>query len=236
MNKNISILLLLASLTLGQSVFAQGNPIQARAQQRMRESQEFLNRGDYNMAANRIAEASSMMRGTPDGTGQGPVDVLKKGINDFEVHMRAQKANKPVYNRILIAQEPMLNSLVMYDPQNPRWYFQRAMVFITRAGGPSASGTAGDRHYFVQAIGDLDKTLSCPGNAEFVGPANQLKASCQKELSHRREVGAEIRRRGARQFARIYGMPGGNSGDSGPSLCTVCGHSHRSGECTYRRD
>ncbi|MBX9572060.1 MAG: hypothetical protein K2X77_24420 [Candidatus Obscuribacterales bacterium] len=226
------------SLLLTSTAYAQTEPGRSRVAQRWQESQQFLSRGDYSMAANRMSEASSLLRSAPNAMpGQTPVSLLRKGLDDFAVLMKAQQNNKAQYNKILIAQEPIINALCMYEPQNPRWFFQRAMVFVTRAGGSSASGTAGDRHYIVQAIRDLDKTLSCPSNAEYVVPAQKLKAMCQTELDRRKALGTEIQRRGARQFAKIYGMPGGSSqNDFGPTLCTICGQSHRSGECTYRRD
>lgn len=233
------VVVCLAVLLLPASVFAQGNPIAQRIEQRLQESQKFFDQGDYLMGANRLSEAASMLRGSQGAMSGNPVGMLAGGLNTLTKKGEQAKGDRALSRKILLAEEPLLNSLCMYEPQNPQWFYQRAIVHMVQSGGPSVSGTAGDRQALKFAIKDFDTALTCPNNSAIVASANQMKTACERELTKRQAMGAEIQRRGARQFARVYGMKGDDSKTNyGSSLCTVCGHFHGSGagECNYRRD
>ncbi len=131
----------------------------------------------------------------------------------------------------------LARQLTSMEPQEAKWRLLLAKTYIYQAGGPSRSGTAGDRFSLTQAIRELDLASACPNSAQYSSQIKTIRATTDAELQRRVSKGIEIRRRGARQFAEIYGRPGGDSSSgSGPSWCTVCGKCHSSGGCTYRRD
>lgn len=112
-----------------------------------------------------------------------------------------------------------LSQLMSMEPQNPKWKYMRALTWKFQAGGPSRSGTAGDRQTLKQALTDLDAAAACPGSGEYAAKINALRGPINAELSKRIAKGKEIQRRGARQFAEIYNRP-----DVANSTCPNCGH------------
>lgn len=135
------------------------------------------------------------------------------------------------------ALQNLLRQLTSIEPREAKWKVLKATTYINQAGGPSRSGTAGDRFSLQQAIRELDMAAACPNADQYRSQINSVKASTEAELSRRVERGKEIQRRGAQQFAEIYNMKGGNSSDSGgSSWCTTCGKLHGSGQCSFRRD
>lgn len=135
------------------------------------------------------------------------------------------------------ALQNLLRQLTSMEPKEAKWKVLKATTYINQAGGPSRSGTAGDRFSLQQAIRELDMAAACPNADQYRSQIASMRASTDAELNKRIEKGKEIQRRGARQFAEIYNMKGGdNSGTGGPSWCTVCGKMHSSGQCGYRRD
>lgn len=135
------------------------------------------------------------------------------------------------------ALQNLLRQLTSMQPQEAKWKVLMATTYINQAGGPSRSGTAGDRFSLQQAIRELDMAAACQNADQYRSQINSIKTSTEAELNRRIAKGKEIQRRGARQFAEIYNMKGGNTSDSGgSSWCTVCGKLHGSGQCGYRRD
>ncbi|MBX9695519.1 MAG: hypothetical protein K2Z81_24250 [Cyanobacteria bacterium] len=234
-------LILCQLVGLVQPGFAQGNPIGARIQQRLAESDQYFRQGDFNMAANRIDEACSMMQSSPDALpGMNPVAIATNAVDKLQKQANQAKSqgNEALFTRIMMAQQPLLRVLLQLEPQNPRWHFTKGLSFVAQAGHSGRSGTAGDRATLQMAIKEFNAVLTCPGNEAYKKESTEMIQVCQKEFSRRQAVGNEIKRRGARQFARIYNMRGGDGGgsSSSQSWCTVCGRMHSSGSCTYRRD
>lgn len=171
--------------------------------------------------------------------GSSNIVGLSKQVDDLLAkHMSAKAKNdRPGAAQANAAMQNLLRQLVSMEPREAKWHVLKATTYINQAGGPSRSGTAGDRFSLQQAIRELDLAAACPNASQYRNQITSIRGNTEQELKRRVAKGLEIQRRGARQFAEIYGMPGGESRtDYGPTLCTVCGHSHRSGECTYRRD
>jgi hypothetical protein len=142
------------------------------------------------------------------------VERLSKKIVDAKI-----RGDLPGTAQANAAQQQLLHQLNSQDPQNPRWKMLRAQTFIEQAGGKSRSGTAGDQASLKMAIRDLDAAMACPGCDQYSSLAKLLKAKCQGAVQTRAAKSAEIRRRGARQFAEIYAKP-----DVQNSTCNQCGH------------
>ena len=135
------------------------------------------------------------------------------------------------------AAQNLLRQLTSMEPQNAKWKVLKATAYVNQAGGPSRSGTAGDRFSLQQALRELDMAAACPNASQYASQISSLRASIAPELKKRIARGKEIQRAGAMQLRQLQTIPDGpymNGG--GSSYCTVCGHIHRGGECSYRRD
>lgn len=135
------------------------------------------------------------------------------------------------------AMQNLLRQLSSMEPQNAKWKVLKATAYVNQAGGPSRSGTAGDRFSLQQALRELDMAAACPNASQYASQISSLRAAIAPELKKRIARGKEIQRAGAMQLRQLQTIPDGpymNGG--GSSYCTVCGHMHRGGECSYRRD
>lgn len=169
----------------------------------------------------------------------GDISALSNQVDGYIAKISAAKSrgDLPGAAQANAAMQNLCRQLESMEPQNAKWKVLKAVSYINQGGGPSRSGTAGDRFTLQQAIRELDLAAACPNSAEYMSQIKNMRATTDVELKKRIAKGEEIKRRGARQFAEIYNMKGGG-GDAGggPSWCTVCGHMHGPGNCTYRRD
>lgn len=137
------------------------------------------------------------------------------------------------------AMQNLLRQLTSMEPQNAKWKVLKATAYVNQAGGPSRSGsTAGDRFSLQQALRELDMAASCPNGSQYMSQISSMRGTISVELKKRIARGEEIKRAGAMQLRRLQTIPDGPymNGGGTASLCTVCGHTHRPGECSYRRD
>lgn len=135
------------------------------------------------------------------------------------------------------AMQNLLRQLCSMEPQNAKWKVLKATAYVNQAGGPSRSGTAGDRFLLQQALRELDMAAACPNGSQYMSQISSMQSNVGAELKKRLARGAEIKRAGAMQLRRLQTIPDGPYMNGGTaSVCTVCGHLHRPGQCTYRRD
>lgn len=165
------------------------------------------------------------------------LDALSKQVDDCMAKVvAAQKAgNKPGMFQANAAMQNLLRQLTSMEPQNAKWKYLKATTYVTQAGGPSRSGTAGDRFTLQQALRELEMAAACSNASEWSGKIQALRAKIEPELARRIERGKEIVREGGREMLKYRG-PAVNTGGGGSSWCTVCGHMHGGGQCGYRRD
>lgn len=165
------------------------------------------------------------------------IDALSKQVDDCMAKgVQAQKSgNKPGMFQANAAMQNLLRQLESMEPQNAKWKYLKATTYVVQAGGPSRSGTAGDRFTLQQALRELDMAAACPNASEWSGKIQALRAKIEPELARRVERGKEIKRAGVREMLKYRG-PAVDTGSGGASWCTVCGHMHGGGQCTYRRD
>lgn len=221
-------------IATGMPGFAQGDPIADRIMQRISESQNYFKQGDYQMGANRVNEACSMLRGRPNAIpGTTSENLATDALQFLEKKANAAKAAGDLRQRgrIIIAEQPILHALVSQDRQNARWHFMLGTTFIEQAGGPSIN-TAGDRASLQMAIREFDQAISCPGGEQYSAQANQMKADCMKEMQRRVAKGREIMNRGVREMMKYRG-PVDSGGEKTSSWCSTCRHYHGPGECNY---
>lgn len=174
------------------------------------------------------------------GATRNTADLSQQVEGLLAKYMQAKSAgNLPGAAQTNAALQNLLRQLTSMEPHEAKWHVLQATTFINQAGGPSRSGTAGDRASLKFALRELDLAAACPNANQFSSQIANIRTNTEKELARRVAKGIEIQRRGARQFAEIYSRPGGSTeSSSSSSLCTVCGHFHGSdpGACNYRRD
>ncbi len=184
-----------------------------------------------------LLSISPALTQTGGSNATGNVDALSKQVNDYmaKVVQAHSKGDMPGKFQANAGMQNVLRQLVRLEPQNAKWKYMKASCYVMQAGGPSRSGTAGDRFSLTQALRELDLAAACPNASEWAADIKSLRAKIEPELAKRVERGKEIVREGGREMLKYRG-PAVDTGGGNTSWCTVCGRLHGAGACTYRRD
>lgn len=250
---NICLLLL---ITLGQGApdsAAQGymNNQGAVAERRLNEAESYFAQNDYQMGANRIVESCYVMKSSPQSGGNYiQVAASKVDFIDAKLNASLQRKDYDSAKTLLGAEQTLLTPLSNWEPQNPKWHYQKAKLFQIQSQIPMTGNGAllakslgvpynlhneMDMQPLRNSIQECETVLRM-GDPSYRDSAQKLKTACETEIQRRtgniNKVNADWYRRQPRGIA-----PPGYYSDPPPKpaehYCGKCGGSHTDWVCPF---
>lgn len=217
------VILLLVSLILQIPASSAQTPAQshtrARIQQRLNEASTYFSQNDFLMGANRINEACSLLKSSPLSMPDASyIAIASKTVDDLDGKIQNAKSSgdNALVTKLVGALEPLATSLSNWDPQNPRWHYERGLVLKTQAGLQQYQSPV----TLQSAIREFDAALALQGGGSVRASAQEMKSNCQKELQKiQAAINAPSRYRG-----RSPAGGSSRSSDGGPWFCHSCGN------------
>lgn len=247
-----NILVFLSFLTIASPVFAQAYMKQT-IERRLNEANSYFQQNDYEMGANRIREACSLMQSAPQAMPQANyIQVAASKVEFMEGKLAAamDKRDYDAAKQIAAAEDILLTSLTNWDARNPRWHYQRAVLFqmssgipMTGAGAAMASrlGIQNNMHNEINmqplhnAVQECDAVLGQPDQS-YRDKASKLKAACQTEIQRRTNKMNAFSKEYYRKLPKGMPQPGvSGASDTSPAehYCSKCGGGHSSWICPF---
>jgi tetratricopeptide (TPR) repeat protein len=193
--------------------------IRNRIQQRLNEASTYFNHGDYYMGVARINEACSILKTAPGAMPDSNyIQIATKTVDDLDAKIKDAKAqgNTDATNKIVSALQQLVTSLTNWEPQNPRWHYERGMVLKTM------SALRNDQYQgdLSSAIQEFDAALAISGGGPYRASAQEMRNACQQTLQKRQSEIANFRRK----IVRPKGTGRSSGGGSGQVyFCGRCG-------------
>lgn len=246
MNRIVILLLFCMAFCLPLGVNAQGYRGQsAIAERRLNEAENFFQQNDYQMGANRIVEACHMLRSAGGNYVQiasGKVDLI-----DSKLTASLQRNDFDNARSLLAAEQTLLTPLSNWEPQNPKWHYQKAKLYQAESKIPMTGngailaqrlGVPMNLHNEVNmqplrnSIQECEQVLRM-GDAAYSDAAMKLKTACESEIQRRTGNMNKVHSNWARRQPK--GVPPPSMYNNAPAprehYCSKCGGGHDSFIC-----
>lgn len=230
---------------LAQSYSHQG----AIIERRLNEAESFFQQNDFEMGANRIVEACTMLRsGSQTTSGKTYVQIASSKCEFLDAKLNAsmQKSDYDSARKLMGAEQHLLSSLANWEPQNPSWHYQKAKLFQMESRIPMTGAAAvlasrlrvpGNLHNEVNmqplqsSIQECDAVLGL-SDSSYRAAATRLKTDCQNEIQRRTGNINRFQQDYYRKLPKGPAVPSIQNGVS-PSehYCSKCGGGHESWIC-----
>lgn len=220
---------LLTAVILCGPVNAQDG-MRPRIQQLLSEASRYYSEENYFVGVAKVTEACSMLKSNPGAMPETTyVALAGKSVDEVMTKIREAETRRDIPNttRRIYALQPLLDSLIAWDPSNPRWHYEKGMMFR------SLSKTMNDAYpqHLQSAASEFKQALAISGGGSYRASAQQMLSSLQQTLGRRKvEIG---------NFQRTHGKHNLNNqakpaDPSATTICGTCGREHPSGyRCPY---
>ena len=249
----LSLLLLFLSGQCGVIVEAQGYRNQSSVvDRRLSEAETYFQQNDFQMGANRIVEACNILKSSPQSSpGMNYVQIAASKADFIDAKLNASLQRNDYDNsRVLIgAEQNLLTSLTNWDPQNPRWHFQKAKLYqaeskipmtgngamlAQRLGVPLNLHNEVNMQPLQNSIQECEQVLRM-GDPTFRDSAMKLKTACETEMQRRTGNMNKVHSDWVRKQRKGLPPPGmqNNSAPPREQYCPKCGGGHDGFVCPY---
>ncbi len=222
-------------------------------ERRLSEANTYFQQNDFQMSANRIREACSLLKSAPQSMPEANyVRIASSQVKLIDGKLAAvlDKHDYDSAKNIATAEDILLTSLSNWEPQNPRWHYKKAVLSymisrmpMTGAGAAMASrlGIQNNLHNELDmrplrdSIQQCDRVLAL-ADQSYRDNATNLKNACQAEIQRRTSkinaFNAEYYRKLPKgmpppgMFAPVYTPPPVH-------YCPKCGGSHSGWVCPF---
>src|SRR5579883_1163633 len=198
------IIMAICLLTLWQAAtpaFAQPNMRQT-IERRLSEADSYFQQNDFLMGANRTREACTMLKSAPQSMPEAnyvQIASSKAALIDDQLRATLDRKDYEGAKNLAGAEGILLSSLSNWEPQNPKWRYQKAVLAqiksrlpMTGIGAAMASnlGIKNNLHNELdmrplqEAIQECDRVLAM-GDPSYRDKAAKLKDACQAEMQRR---------------------------------------------------
>lgn len=143
---------------------------------------EQFNSNNAFMGVDSVKRACEMMRANPSAVpGKNYLSVATKTVNDINIKIQNSRSIQTT-TQLIYAVQPLLNSLCEWDSNNPRWHYEKGIMFR------ALSGTLNDQHpvHLESAIKEFKGALAVSGGGQYGACAKEMLARCQSVLARRR--------------------------------------------------
>lgn len=247
----LRVLFALLLLLLDSGVASAQSRTDALVERRLIEAETYFQQNDYEMGANRIVEACTLMRSTRQpGANFVQIASSKADLIDTKLQASLQKKDYANASKLIEAEKRLLNSLSNWEPQNPKWHYQIAVLYKTESSLPSTGMTEvlakrlginskiPNQFNFQplqNAIMECDRVLGM-ADSSFNAAANQLKTACLNEIQNRNGTMKQLNADFYRHQPKGIPPPGMYQHNATPATehyCSKCGGSHSSWVCPF---
>ncbi|MBX9573472.1 MAG: hypothetical protein K2X77_31515 [Candidatus Obscuribacterales bacterium] len=232
------------------TALAQANGQSRLIERRLTEADSFFQQNDFEMGANRVVEACSMLRSSPQsmpGNNYVQIASSKAAFIDGKLNASLQNRDFETAKKLVTAEQNLLTSLSNWQPQNAGWHYQKAKLYHIESGLPMTGvgaamakrlGVPNNLHNQVNmqplqySIQECEQALNSPDQS-FRNAANKLKSTCESEIQRRtgnlQRFSADYNRRLPKGQAQptVYDP---NSQQT-EHYCSKCGGGHSSWIC-----
>jgi hypothetical protein len=208
-------------------------------QQRLNEAETYFQRNDYEMGANRIREVGYLLQSSPQGMSDlNPVAIAsaKAKFLDDKLGVAWSKKDFDQAKSLITAEQALLTCLSNWQPQNPKWHYQNALLYkvasevpLTGIGGQMAAhlGIQNNLHNEMDmrplqnSIRECDRVLAM-ADSTYRQQATLLKNACESEIQQRSN---KIQAFNVEYYRKLpKGMPPpGSDKEQFEMRCGVCG-------------
>lgn len=254
LNRIIRFLFLIPLLLQIEPVYAQPNMRQAALiERRLCEADTYYQQNDFEMGTNRIVEACNLLKQAPQSLpGQNYVQIALNKVDfiDAKLNQCLQRNDSETARKLLSAEQHLLTSLSNWDPQNPKWHYQKAKLFHAESRIPMAGvgmamanrlGVPNNLHNEVNmqplqnSIQECERVISS-SDPTYRDAAMKLKSACQSEIQVRTGKLNKLHADYYRKLPKGVPPPGLRNTDSPPPAehyCSKCGGGHESWICPF---
>lgn len=246
---------MLCLLTLWQIVIpAVAQPYMRQTiERRLSEASSFFQQNDFEMGANRIREACSLLKSAPQSMPEAnyvQIASSKADVIDSKLSAVMDKRDYDLAQKLVTAQDILLTSLSNWEPQNPRWHYQKAVLYhidsmipMTGAGAAMAMRLGiqnnlqneVDMRPLQNSIQECEMVLRL-ADRPYRDRAAKLKSACQAEIQRRTDKLNAAHQQYYRKLPKGMPPPGMNSSNDTPPAehyCSKCGGAHSSWICPF---
>lgn len=245
------LLAILALLQNTQPAALAQSRTDAMAERRLSEADAYFQQNDYEMGSSRVIEACSLMRSSRQaGNNYLQIAGARLELIDSKLKASLQKNDFPSASKLINAERTLLTSLSNWDPQNPKWHYQIAVLYKTESTMPATGMTAvlanrmginsslPNQFNFQplqNSIMECDRVLGM-ADSSYHGAANQLKTSCLNEMQKRNGTMKQLNADYQRHQPKGMPPPGMYNHDNtqqAEHYCSKCGGAHSSWVCPF---
>lgn len=216
----------------------------ALAEKRLTEADSFFQHNDFQMGANRIVEACYLLRSSP-----GAIQVAASKVDFIDAKLSAclQKNDFDNAKTLLGAEQTILTPLTNWEPQNPRWHYQKAKLYQAESRIPMTGngailaqrlGVPMNLHNEVNMQPLRNSIQECEQVMQMGDPglreaALKLKAACETEMQRRTGNMNKVHSDYYRKLKKGVPPPGMYNNTPPPTehYCSKCGGGHESWIC-----
>ncbi len=224
--------------------------VRQTVQQRLNEAETYFQRNDYEMGANRIREVGYLLQSSPQVMSEiNPIAIAstKAKFLDEKLAVAWNRKDFEQAKSLISAEQTLLTCLANWQPQNPQWRYQNALLYKVAAEIPlTGIGAQMAAHLGIQnnlhnemdmrplqsSIRECDRVLGM-ADPTYRQQATQLKNSCLMEMQRRN---GKIQAFNEEYYRKLpKGIPPPSSGTD-EIVCGVCGQKgHDTGVSPFAR-
>lgn len=219
----------------------------AMAERRLAEAESFFQQNDYQMGANRVVEACHLLRSSRGANSSVQVATSKVDFIDAKLTASLQRNDFDTARTLLGAEQTILTPLTNWEPQNPRWHYQKAKLFQAESRIPMTGngailaqrlGVPMNLHNEVNmqplrnSIQECEQVMRM-GDPSLSEAALKLKAACESEIQRRTGNMNKVHADYYRKLKKGVPPPGMYNNTPPPTehYCSKCGGGHESWIC-----
>lgn len=249
----ILLFLSFAALQFSNQAIAQ-DFMRQNIEQRLAEANALFQRNEFEAGASRIREACYTLKSSPQSMPEANPSAIAAMNVEFLNGKLSNAISTNDYStskKIVTAEQTLLTALIGWEPQNPKWHYQKALLLESSSQMPATGLEATmashlgiqanlpgqlDMHPLQNAIQECDRAISMSSDQSYRELAMQLKQKCESEIQRRTTNINAINADYYRKLPKGIPPPGMyNNTPSRPiqSYCPKCGMTHGPGPCPY---
>ncbi len=210
-------------------------PVWSQDAQRMEkllyDSAASFKQDNYFLGVSQVIQACGMLRHNPSAApDDNYINIATTCLDSVNTSIRDAQArgDVPTVTRRVYALQPLIQSLIDWDSANPRWHYEKGMLFRVQSTSMKDQYPA----ILEQAVAEFTKALTIGSGGSYRNEARKQLSTCQQIIQRR---SAEIV-----EFRRTHPQRNNTSQPSAPyqppepqTYCPKCGGSHGYGVCIY---
>ncbi len=209
------LILLFGLLVISLPVKAQDK---AHVEKLLNEATAAFKQDNYFRGVGEVQQACGMMRACPDAMpGSSYMGIAINCLEGVKRSIKTQQAkgdNTGVTQRIS-ALQPLLQSLMEWDKNNPRWHYEKGNLLREQSMAYNNVG------FTMEAVMEFKQALAINGGGAYHDEIQRQLDICQKAVAQ----GWENARAWDKAHPSHYSSPTIAPVES-PQFCPLCGHTH----------